>query len=390
MKYPSAVHVEHKPVVLILSTNADTAGAPIHVETIARTLQGDFELHCIFGEEGIVADNIRQLGIPVYIVNSLRSPVNPVRDARCVAAINRLCRQIKPDLIHAHSAKAGLMARSVARWHNIPCLYTVHGWGFGVGRPRLQSMILKTIELIMASVSPAKFLYVSQADADQATHELGVSPVRGRVIHNGIPDHHKRADPLTSTNILMVSRVAFQKDHETLVRAYEHSSSEGRLILAGEGSTHPDFAAKLIEWSPQRHSDIELLGVRTDIPYLLEQAGVFALASRYEGLPISIIEAMCAGLPIVATDVGGVRELVVDGENGFLVPPGDIGRFAACLKALSHSELRSSMGNASRKRYEQFFSVETMVSAVKQVYRSTLPTGMSPLAQQEEALRSTR
>lgn len=388
MKDSSTVRVIHRPVVLILSTNADTAGAPIHVETIVRALQSEFELHCIFGEEGIVANNIRQLGIPVYIVNSLRSPVNPLRDARCVYAVNRLCRQIKPDIIHAHSAKAGLMARSVARWHNIPCLYTVHGWGFGVGRPRLQSMILKSIELMMAYASPAEFLYVSQADADQARDELGISPARGRVIHNGIPDHHKCADPLASANILMVSRVAFQKDHETLVRAYEESGI-GHLILAGDGTTRPDFNIKLSEWSPKRRSGIELLGVRTDIPDLLGQVGVFALASRYEGLPISIIEAMCAGLPIVATDVGGVRELVVDGDNGFLVPPGDVGRFAACLKALGNPELRDAMGKASRKRYEQFFSIETMVSAVKQAYTEVLPTGMSPLAQQQELLGST-
>ena len=127
--------------------------------------------------------------------------------------------------------------------------------------------------------------------------------------------------------------------------------------------------------APTKHAQVDCRGLSDQVPQLLAQAGIFVLCSRYEGLPLSIIEAMCAGLPIVASDVGGVRELVDDGVNGFLVPAGNQLALSDCLDRLQRdTALRVRMGQASRARYLSGFGVAQMAAAVADRYRSMLGT----------------
>ncbi len=118
---------------------------------------------------------------------------------------------------------------------------------------------------------------------------------------------------------------------------------------------------------------VEFLGLRGDVEKLLAEAQVFVLASNYEGFPISIVEAMRAGLPVVASDVGGVCESVCDGENGFLVPRGDVPTLRERLQRLiSNETLRARMGAASRRRYVEEFTAKRMVSKTLAVYEKVL------------------
>ncbi len=118
--------------------------------------------------------------------------------------------------------------------------------------------------------------------------------------------------------------------------------------------------------------------VRADIPDLLSRHGVFVLSSRYEGLPLSIIEAMRSGLPVIATRVGGVPELVIDGETGLLVGPDDVGAMADAMRRLtSDSALRSRLGAAGRQRFVEHFTVERMRQRIAGVYDALIAAGAS-------------
>ena len=118
---------------------------------------------------------------------------------------------------------------------------------------------------------------------------------------------------------------------------------------------------------------VDFLGDRSDVPTLLANSQVFALGSNWEGLPISILEAMRAGLPVVASDVGGVREEVVEGQTGFLFPPGDVGAARDRIGSLlADPTLRNRMGAAGRRRYEELFSLEHMLEKTLAVYRMIL------------------
>ena len=361
-----------KPVILLVCTNADTAGAPLHVWTLVQALNKQFNFHCVFGEQGEITKRIAALNVPVTII-PLKSAIQPLRDWQALQALNRLCQQIQPSLIHAHSAKAGMVARLVARWRKLNCLYTVHGWGFGFGRPRMQSLILHSVEWVLARITPTYFIYVSHADAKQAYSSLKIATDQGQVIHNGMADHGIRANVASYNTPLMVARVAYQKDHETLVRAFEQSRYN-ELKLIGEGTNSPTFHQQLTQWASHKHNAIQTLGIQTNVPMHFSQAGCLILTTHYEGLPLAIIEAMCAGLPILATNVGGVNELVEDGVNGYLLPPKDPTYLQAKLEQLQDPQLRQRLGSASRQRYSQNFSLEQMLHQLSTLYQRYLHT----------------
>ena len=359
-----------KPLILLVCTNADTAGAPLHVWTLVQALHTQFNFHCVFGEQGEITKRIETLRVPVTII-PMKSAIQPLHDWQAMQALNRLCQQIQPNFIHAHSAKAGMVARLVARWRKLTCIYTVHGWGFGLGRPRMQSLILHSVEWVLARMTPTYFVYVSHADAKQAHNSLQIAADKGQVIHNGMADHGIRAEVTEHNTPLMVARVAYQKDHATLVQAFAQSSYQ-QLMLIGEGTNSPEFQQQLSQWASHKQHAIQTLGIQTNVPMHFSQTGCLVLTTHYEGLPLAIIEAMCAGLPILATDVGGVNELVEDGVNGYLLPPKDPAYLQAKLEQLQDPQLRQRLGNASRQRYSQNFSLKQMLHQLSTLYQRYL------------------
>jgi len=364
-----------KKKILIASTNADWAGAPIHVLTLVTALQASFDVFVVFGEEGPVRQALLAKGVPSAVVPTLKSSINPVRDVRCLLAFLKIVRSERPYLLHAHSSKAGMIARLAAFILHLPCLYTVHGWGFGAGRARLQSALVYWVERAFSHIPGTAYIFVSHADQRVGMERLGLPPDRCQTIHNGMPDHGFRARVENSSTVIMAARACHAKDHDTLLNAFQACGTSFRLVLVGEGTDSPGFRDRVRAGAPGKHTQVDCLGLSDRVPQLLAQAGVFVLSSRYEGLPLSIIEAMCAGLPIVATDVGGVSELVEDGVNGFLVPAGNQTALTERLDHLqSDPALRVRMGQASRARYLASFSDQQMAKAVARRYRAMLGT----------------
>ena len=355
--------------ILIASTNADWAGAPIHVLTLVTALQKSFDVFVVFGEEGPVRQALLAQGVQSTVLPTLRSSINPVRDVRCLFAFLKIVRSQRPALLHAHSSKAGMIARLAAYCLQLPCLYTVHGWGFGPGRARLQSATVYWVERVFSYIPGIVYIFVSNADRRVGMEQLKLHPDRCQTIHNGMPDHGCRAKVESSSTVIMAARVCRAKDHDLLLRSYQACRTSFRLVMVGEGTDSPGFRDRVLAGAPGKHVQVDCLGVSNQVPQLLAQAGIFVLCSRYEGLPLSIIEAMCAGLPIVATDVGGVAELVEDGVNGFLVLAGDQAALTVCLDRLQNDmSLRVRMGKASRERYATYCNDTTMAESVAQKY----------------------
>ena len=361
--------------ILLATTNADWAGAPIHVLTLVTALQKSFDVFVVFGEEGPVRQALLAQGVQSTVLPSLRSSISPMRDVLCLFAFLKIVRSQRPTLLHAHSSKAGMIVRLAACCLKLPCLYTVHGWGFGPGRARLQSATVYWVERIFSYIPGSVYVFVSDADRRVGLEQLKLHPDRCLTIHNGMPDHGFRAQVGNASMVVMAARVCHAKDHDLLLRSFQACNTSFRLVMVGEGTDSPGFRERVLVGAPGKHTQVECLGVSNHVPQLLAQAGVFVLCSRYEGLPLSIIEAMCAGLPIIASDVGGVRELVEDGVNGFLVPAGHQTALSSCLDRLqSDTALRVHMGHASRERYLANFTDTQMATAVAQQYRTMLDT----------------
>ena len=358
-----------KPRVLLLCSNSDEAGAPLHVEMLVRLLREDVDFILMFGEDGPVMRRLRTAGFDARLFEGMRSSISPLRDLKLLRQLFRLLGDIRPDLIHCHSSKAGLLGRLAGRGRGLPVLFTIHGWSWASVSGR-RSQLALFIERRVAHLRNVHYLFVCQAVAKIGKDILGLRPSQGQVIYNGVPDRRRAAADLPPpVRFIMPARVAYPKDHETLIRAFSALQEDGQLILCGSGTDTPEFAARIRDLAPQRYKEITCLGQRSDVDTLLQGSHVMVLSSRSEAMPLSIIEAMSAGLPVIASNVGGVCEQITDGVTGLLVPPTDVAAMTAALQRMFDPETRRRMGHAGQERYEADFTATGMAEATLAYYR---------------------
>ena len=194
-------------------------------------------------------------------------------------------------------------------------------------------------------------------------------PPHMTTVLNGVdPRPRVPARPVSARpRIVMVSRFSPPKDQSLLVQALSHSTQPFELWFIGDGDLRPRVEAECR--AAGMESKVRFFGTCRNVPEILEQSDIFVLASRYEGLPMSILEAMRAGLPVIASDVGGVREAVAEGVTGFLVPRGDEAVLRNRVELLlTDAALRSSLGTQGRTRFERDFSSKVMVECTRSVY----------------------
>ncbi|HCN9800614.1 TPA: glycosyltransferase family 4 protein, partial [Escherichia coli] len=304
---------------------------------------------------GALVSELKKKNVPVHIVPSLVREINPIKDSMAIFSIRKLIKNIRPNIISLHSSKAGIIGRFAAIGTNIPVLFTAHGWAFANGVGKKQQKLYCAIERFMTPFA-RKIITVSQQDKDLAVKYGVASSDKQIVIHNGMPDIDvssllKRDVASTSVNLISVARFSEQKDHKTLFLALKDIDDlEWRIQLIGKGPLlgyYKEFATKL------GISDrVQFLGERHDVAQLLHQSDVFLLISNWEGFPRSILEAMRAGIPVIASDVGGSSESVADNHTGFLIPRGDVDALQQALRLLMQSKiLREKMGANGRERY---------------------------------------
>jgi glycosyltransferase involved in cell wall biosynthesis len=286
----------------------------------------------------------------------------------------RLFREEKPDLVHAHMPISGFLARLAAWWAGVPRIAcTCHGFWFNnPGNPARRAVGF-LMEWIAARVTTV-FLTVSDEEAQDA-RRLGLS--RNAVaVHNGRdpavfhPDPAARqrirnelAVPDDRVVIIVVSRLVRHKGFPELAAAM-HDVPDAELWVVGNRleSDRGDDMERVLR-DAGLGSRIRLLGYRSDVAALLAAADIFVLPSHFEGLPMSVIEAMLTGLPVVATDIRGPREQVVPDVTGLLVPPASVAPLAAALRRLTGDRAaREAMGDAGRTRALELFDEAKVVA----------------------------
>jgi glycosyltransferase involved in cell wall biosynthesis len=354
-------------------TRAERGGAQVHVLRLAQAMRDEFDVSVATGEEGFLAESCRNIGIPVYIVHSLQREIRLVTDARALWELTRLINRLRPDLIHTHTFKAGFLGRLAGVLCGVPSMYTVHSWLFGTpALPRMWRILGAPIERIAARWC-LRLIVVSGLGARLVEAHHIASPEKVSVIPNGIPDVGARADhrvkPLPV--LTMVARFTEAKDHELLLRAFARLSQTSTLRLIGSGPLLDQ--CKELAMQLGIAARVEFLGEREEVAALLAASDIFVLATRFEMFSLSILEAMRAGLPVVASDVGGNSEAVVDGETGILVAPGDVEAMSAALRRLvEDADLRSRMGTAGRHRFSEHFLCAKQELTTREVYRQVL------------------
>lgn len=356
--------------ILILSTNADEAGAPRHVETIVTGLKSSFEFVTVFGEKGPVSERLESFGHTIHIINEISSAISPVKDLIAIARLTKLIAVYDPDIIHCHSSKAGTIGRISAFLKGKKWIYTVHGWGWR-GQFGFKKIIIILLEKIMAFIPKGFYVFVAKDVMNDGLEVLNLNEQNGCVIYNGVREINSAILSSHPMVILMPARVSSAKDHETLIKAFEKFDEEStKLLLCGAGTNSPGFISKTKILAPKNFKNISFLGQRSNMDEIYSQCNVVALISHFEALPLTIIEAMSCARGIIATNVGGVSELIENGVNGMLVEPGSIDDIVDALTNFKNLEFRAKMGLRARNFYNQKFTKNMMLDNISTTYKS--------------------
>jgi len=359
-------------LAMIITRADDLGGAQSHVRDLAPALASyGFEVVVLGGLGGALFDQLEARGVSCRKLEHLVHPIKPAADWRALCEIRAVLRELKPDLVATHSNKAGLLGRFSAHSLRIPAVYTSHGFLFNGEKLNISGYFYRLIEKAAARFSGA-VIAVSESEYNKAVHLKVIPREKLVVVHNGIPDTALQAlakPELEPARLIMIARFAEPKDHETLLQALgKLKDLPWSVQLVGDGVKRA--AAEALALNLGIAERVEFAGMLEDVEALLADSSLFVLSSRREGFPISILEAMRAGLPVVASDCGGISEAVEDGETGLLFPPGNVEALMSCLeKLIANPELRQKMGLAGRRRYLEAFTLDHMVEKTSAVYK---------------------
>lgn len=326
------------------------------------------------------------------LVEELRRETDFRADRKAIRQLTQLMRTTRPDLVHTHTTTAGGLGRMAARRAEVPAvIHTFHGHVLSGYLSRPQTTALKVAERWLAKRTDV-LVTVSNRVRDELL-AMGIGrPEQWRVVPLGLelgdlltgpaPSEAARAKlglPAHVPLVGIVGRLAAIKDHETFLAAATRMARwrpELHFVVAGDGALRADLERKARILLGGR---VHFLGWVTDLPLLYGALDVVVLTSRNEGTPVALIEAGAAGRPVVATDVGGVAEVVLDSETGFVVPAGRPEAVAAKVEQLLDSpDLAVAFGLAGRDWVRSRFSAERLVEDLSELYFEVLDTKKLP------------
>ena len=373
--------MDKKKLAQVITLSEFGGAGKVLISIINNLPTDEFEITIISGQgneftkwlNADIRHKIRHIQIP-----SLVRTINPVKDLLALITLFLHFRKEKYDIVHCHSSKAGVLGRIAAWYAGVKkIVFTVHGWGINDYQKKLIRYIYISLEKIAAKCCH-KIVCVSENDKFIGFKYNIASSDKIKVIYNGIEGFDdvktgKLRKELSATNndkfFGMVARFSFQKSPLLFIQVAENIISKRqdlKFVLIGDG---PDFSAceEYIR-NKNLNENIFLLGNRLNVKELLPDLDVFVLLSKWEGLPLSIIEAMFCGLPIIASDVGGNRELIEDGVNGFLVNH-DINYISdKIIHLYDNAELMKSIGKNNKEKAHKMFNIKSMVGNYIKVY----------------------
>jgi glycosyltransferase involved in cell wall biosynthesis len=371
-------------IVYIITRGDEIGGVQVHVRDLAIALHGaGHDVTVLAGTPGPLFDQLNAVGVRSESVQALVRPIVPWRDAVAVQQLMAILRRLQPDLVSTHSSKAGWLGRIASKLCGVPVVFTAHGWPFTGNAPRVQRWLYPRLERLVAPLAD-HIITVSDHDRTLAIKK-GIAPEHKITrIHNGVVDHAGALEaPRQSgpARVVMTGRLSPQKSHAGLVRALGSLRHlEWVLELIGDGPGGADIIELARTFGVEDR--VHLLGARNDVAQILGRADIYALVSNWEGFPRSILEAMRAGLPVLATDVGGVAEAVEHGKTGFLLPLGNDKELAIRLELLIREPaLRKHLGAAGRQSYEEHFRFELMLQRTVAIYAEIMGRADAKVAQ---------
>lgn len=359
--------------VLHVVNSLDVGGVEVGVVNVMRGLDGlgHEQAVCCLERSGALVDRVpASISVSVCSKTGRREHLAPVLRAA------RLMRRFQPAVVHARNC--GAWVNGALAWLLAGCpgrlVFSLHGldWIDRVGP--LRALIYRQLARVTF-----RMVAVCAATAESFALQVGLSPARFTVLHSGVdtqrfqPALTRRCTVRSPRRVVVgcVARLGQQKGHEQLLKAFADAAAQCRteleLRLVGDGPCRATLQALARQLGVD--AAVRFMGERNDVPEQLAQFDIFVLASQQEGRPTSIMEAMAAALPVVATRVGGVADLVIDGRSGLLVAPDDVAALTRAIVALADDAgTRQTFGEAGRKLAAESFSLVSMVQTYQAFY----------------------
>ncbi|SFR15672.1 glycosyltransferase family 4 protein [Desulfoscipio geothermicus] len=350
-----------------------------HIITLVSGLKEEFDVTVACPqksslEDKLLSENIKTLPLP------LAGEVSLKRDYTSFNILRNFMRKERIHLAHAHGAKAALIARPAALWAGVPSVYTVHNSIFNENWPAWKNNIAAAVEYVL-SWSTDCILAVSNALCEEIKYRQKISPSKIKVIHNGIllsnfnkcniqyNFKEKWNIPPNRTVVGTVARMAPQKGLSVLIKAAEQliDKYDIHFLIVGDGPLRDKLEEEIRLSSMDDY--FTFTGVVDNIAQAYAAMDIFVLPSITEGLPLTILEAMAFSLPVVATSVGGVPEIIKHGECGFLVPPDNHKELASKIAyLLDCPSIRDELRNRGRQRVSDKFDAQKMIQKTINIY----------------------
>ncbi len=341
------------------------------------------------GPEGSLMKRAEASGVPLEVIGSLRRAIHPLRDAAAYRQIKAALRRFRPEVVHTHSAKAGILGRQAAWALRIPAVvHTVHGAPFHPYQSPAARALFRCCERWAARRCDR---LVSVADAmTELMVGAGVAPREKFItVYSGMEvEPFLQSEPLREPTrrrlgygpehivVGKFARLFHLKGHGDLIAAARGAVAENpalRFLLVGDGVLRDRLARQIVEAGLSEHFQFTGLVPPEEIPALLAATDFVVHASLREGLARVLPQALTSQRPAVSYDIDGAREVVVPGETGLLVAPGDVvGLRGAIVELAAEPEARQRMGREGRRRFAERFRHETMTASLRRLYEELL------------------
>ena len=392
------------PRVLRILNRLIIGGPAINATYLTKYMAPEFETMLVIGgkdDHEQDADHLSlDLGIEPVVVPDMKREISPLSDGHAYQKVKRLIEKFRPDIVHTHAAKSGVIGRLAADACKVPVVvHTFHGHVFHSYFSKFKSNTFIQIERYLAKRSTG-IIAISDIQKNELANDYNIcSADKIKIIPLGLDlgkfqknqdlkraDFRKRFQIATDEIAIgIIGRVVPVKNHSLFVAAakkvLDNTSKKIRFVVIGDGDMRPqveeDFRDAGIDYAyyPQepRAATAICTSWQTEMDVVLAGLDIVALTSHNEGTPVSLIEAQAAGRPVVSTNVGGVADVVIDNQCGYITEPDDIDLFAeALLKLIENEERRIYFGSQGRQFVQDKFSYQRLVKDMSEYYYSLM------------------
>jgi glycosyltransferase involved in cell wall biosynthesis len=341
------------------------------------------------GPEGDLFERARRNQVPLQVVPELRRAIGPLADGRAAVALRRIIRDFRPDVVHTHSSKAGILGRGAAWREKVPgIIHTIHGLAFHPYERWWKNWMYINAER-WAARRCHRIISVADAMTEQALAQRIGRPEQYVTIRSGmevepflesgahrVETRRKLGIGNDEVVVMKVARLFELKGHDDLIEAaglLQESGPKVRYVFVGGGVAKERLEAKIQQAGLANQFLFTGLVASSEIPRLIGASDIVVHASYREGLARVLPQALIAARPVVSYDVDGAREVVLPGKTGFLVPPHDWKGLAAAIETLARdADLRDRLGQTGQAMFRDLFRHEMMSRQIRSLYEETL------------------